>query len=395
MHTYEDFTHNSPGRLSYTWPGGGGSYEVSSVFYHRRLRKGERRMKPSVLNPTPYTLLDVQEKGPKGTGSVTAHGYPKGTEYQGTARFSCHNFRVSEKRMLDGWDGNLVDQASVKAMSKLSQRDFDLGTAWAERGKTAQLLGDMATVGVRALNAIRKRDGRRLLNELGLDHDGARGRGVVDAYLAYHYGMKPLMQDVAGATSALARLPPESWRIRVSAKAGKGESGTFPVHFQNGLAFSVRQSSFKGSRCIVVATQRQLTRHQDLMWATGLDNPLGTAWELTPFSFVVDWAIPIGDWLDGLNSLKYYKDFSVVRSQKYVSETAVGPCVTSTSGARYDCRFTGGGDRCVSLERRISSMPIHGLPVKNPVSVDHMAKALSLLASRSANAGELPRFIRY
>jgi hypothetical protein len=32
----------------------------------------------------------------------------------------------------------------------------------------------------------------------------------------------------------------------------------------------------------------------------GLTNPLNVAWELVPFSFVVDWFIPIGDFFNGL-----------------------------------------------------------------------------------------------
>jgi hypothetical protein len=32
----------------------------------------------------------------------------------------------------------------------------------------------------------------------------------------------------------------------------------------------------------------------------GLTNPLNVAWELVPFSFVVDWFIPIGSFFDGL-----------------------------------------------------------------------------------------------
>lgn len=32
-------------------------------------------------------------------------------------------------------------------------------------------------------------------------------------------------------------------------------------------------------------------------------NPLELAWEVIPFSFVVDWAIPIGDWLSSLDAL--------------------------------------------------------------------------------------------
>lgn len=36
--------------------------------------------------------------------------------------------------------------------------------------------------------------------------------------------------------------------------------------------------------------------------AIGLMDPASTAWELVPWSFVVDWTLPIGDWLSSLSA---------------------------------------------------------------------------------------------
>jgi hypothetical protein len=50
-----------------------------------------------------------------------------------------------------------------------------------------------------------------------------------------------------------------------------------------------------------------------------IGNPLEIAWELVPFSFVVDWFIPIGDWLGSLDALKGVKQVwgTVTQRQSY------------------------------------------------------------------------------
>ena len=50
---------------------------------------------------------------------------------------------------------------------------------------------------------------------------------------------------------------------------------------------------------------------------TGFSNPLSVAWEIVPWSFVIDWMIPVGDYLNGLDALCGVSQLCVVRSYKY------------------------------------------------------------------------------
>jgi len=235
-----------------------------------------------------------------------------------------------------------------------------------------------------------------LLNALGLDHSTAKARGVVDASLAYHYGMKPLLQDVAGAVQALTRLPPEQWRLTCKGAQADERRQVKTVNLGLFMPFRADSRLRLSNRTKISAVQRPITREQDLLWALGLDNPLGTAWEITPYSFVVDWLLPIGDWLGALNSIKYYDGWETVSSDFF--EETVG--FTGASGivaGFIDCKTTvsGGKYQSKGIRRRVmNQIPLVGLPVKDPRSVDHLAKALSLLASNSANGG-LPPIIRY
>lgn len=359
-----------------------------------------RRPKPAGLTPSAYERKSVNYRVPRGHGTQVDPRNPNnGLQWTGVADITGH-WNTSSNGCLQ-WGGTIGDSyskdiAALRAMSKFNRRDMDLGTAWAERGKTADLVRGVATTGVEALNAIRKKDGRGLLNALGLDHAGARGRGVVDAYLAYHYGMKPLLQDVAGAVQALTRLPGEQWAVRCvgrqsSTKVKKGQYGTNSL-----LSFYCSSQFSDRANAVVTAIPRPLSRGDDMRWALGLDNPLGTAWELMPYSFVVDWITPVGDWLSALNSFKYYTGWQGCYTQIVRELCTFGGSSHVISGI--DCRslMDPGLYSASHMIRSVTNgLPLVGLPVKDPTSLDHMAKALALLASKSASAGEIPRFIRY
>lgn len=382
---------------------GSSQEETMNVPYTRQMlyRSGTgRRRKPADLENTAYERKSVTYRVPRGRGTQIDPRYPSsGLEWTGVADIT--GFWNASKLGCLQWDGSIgnsysKDIAALRAMSKFNRRDMDLGAAWAERGKTADLVRGVATTGVEALNAIRRKDGRGLLNALGLDHDGARGRGVVDAYLAYHYGMKPLLQDVAGAVNVLTRLPNDQWAVRCVGRQSattvrKGQYGqTSYISFFCSSQFSDRANA------VITAIPRPLSRGDDLRWATGLDNPLGTAWELTPYSFVVDWITPVGDWLSALNSFKYYTGWQGCYTQIMRELCTFGGSSHILAGV--DCRTvidSGLYSASHMIRSLVSGLPLLGLPVKDPTSLDHMAKALALLASKSASAGELPRFIRY
>jgi hypothetical protein len=353
------------------------------------------RRKPVPLDETSYERKSVIASAPQGSGRYDA-GF-QFFEWTGSLPLF---MSTSTLDMLQNpsmtYDENIGDVARLNALSQFNQRDLDLGTAWKERGKTIQLVHGVAVTGIEALNAIRKRNGRELLNVLGLDHSHARARGVVDASLAYHYGMKPLLQDVAGAVQALSRLPPEQWRVTCQGKYGDERTKSNLVNL--GSFFPIRTLSRLrvSNRTIISAVQRPLTREQDIAWSLGLDNPLATAWELTPYSFVVDWMLPIGDWLGALNSIKYYDGWQTVTTDFYKESVEISSGSGTVSGF-IKCSTTIGGGKYESkgMRRRVlGTVPLIGLPVKDPRSVDHLAKALSLLASNSANGG-LPPIIRY
>lgn len=360
----------------------------------RREGTGSRK-KPLIPDETFYERHEHRFSPPRGNGEWIAPGWVKPATFSGVPRNFWSSALISSLQNFYGdFDQNLVDQVNLSALQKFNKRDMDLGTAWKERGKTMGLLADLATVSVETLVAVKKRDGRGVLNALGLDHAGARARGVVDAHLAYQYGVRPLIQDINGALQSLTRMPPETWSVESKKWRFTDTDQQKDAHsaFNCFRTFSKLRSSV---RVKISARQVAISREQDRLWSLGLDNPLATIYEVTPYSFVLDWALPIGDWLSALNSVKYYSGWETVVSE-FQKETAKFSGTSMKSGTvAMKSTVSGGSYEMVHVRRRvINSLPMLGLPVKDPRSLLHMANALSLFASQLAN-GDQRRFVRY
>jgi len=141
--------------------------------------------------------------------------------------------------------------------------------------------------------------------------------GTVNAFLAYNFGVAPLIADIQDLAAAYYRI---KTRLRFLLKT-KGKKVT--LHASNTFAtaddaFPFGWPSLSGfSQCVV---GRQRTYHfvigarlyQDLQGLedasayvkaltayTGFNKPLKIAWNAIPYSFLIDWSFNIGHHFDG------------------------------------------------------------------------------------------------
>jgi len=52
----------------------------------------------------------------------------------------------------------------------------------------------------------------------------------------------------------------------------------------------------------------------------GITNPINLAWELIPYSFVIDWLIPVGKFLESLDALVGVSNLKVLHGYKIVKK---------------------------------------------------------------------------
>lgn len=129
------------------------------------------------------------------------------------------------------------------------------------------------------------------------------GDGLANRWLEWSFAIKPTLSDLAatardmqdGFSDKRKKRLHFSTEDQVFLSLSKGNPGAYNGVWQ---ALNAHMRG-KGYMCAEVDSpiERKIQEY-------GLDDPLSWAWELLPFSFVVDWFAPVGDWLSGLKPIR-------------------------------------------------------------------------------------------
>lgn len=297
-----------------------------------------------------------------------------------------------------GWSNSIPDfsgsgaQASSSAVSALRSQirdsQFSLPILIGEASKTAVHVSHTATRLYNSWRALRRGDFSHFLNGLGLTATSGRKRrfnvnygrrpleAASSAWLEYTYGWKPLLNDVYNGARTLARLHSLDYaREFTEYGRGKGKAVVIPpVNWTfNGSAETIHwlgvRYRFTGGR-------------PSYATALGMLNPLEVAWELLPYSFVVDWFIPIGDYLSQLGSISDSHVF--VKGYECNVNTVAGSYEldlrTSSVHSTYTSRKSAGWSYRYFTRSPLSGFPAPQMkPVKLPSSIGQALSAIALL----------------
>jgi hypothetical protein len=192
---------------------------------------------------------------------------------------------------------------------------FDLGVAIGEGKESAEMIIGRLTDIAKAASALRKRNLGGALRHLS--HVPRRNRRNAAAllgdstnllssvWLELQYGWIPLIKDI-GAAAEMIKLKPTSSRVKARSSNRGG------AHPATGFLPPSRLQLFNNDRRLqqVVIVSNNPTFIERL----GLTDPQSIVWELTPFSFVVDWFSPIGDYFKTLHAVNTMPVTSVIQT---------------------------------------------------------------------------------
>jgi hypothetical protein len=392
-----NFSMNQSGPIFRSIHGSEVSGHVGDWIHVEESYEGTRRRKPSgFLKPTNYKFRRVRYDRGLGSTSYTLTRRSDGVKVQ-SDRFSGvvgGGISPAAFNVLNNFDDCFIlpevapawmrDQALIEARLSMKDKAPQLGQAFAERNQTARLLGDTATRLAKAYRALRRRRFRDCLDQLGISSHKFRKGSPVNQWLELQYGWKPLLGDVYDATEALAKRPSSDWRV-----TGKGSS-LQKISVTKEVSPGTGGGLARAEGMIGYFVRIDAVPENDLLLAfssMGLTNPLNLAWELLPFSFVIDWALPIGDYLSSLDAMLGYSNCTA-------SESSITRCKWDVNGLDYRLETSDWLDEWkndyhatkseVNLSRLSfnEGVPLPTLPrLKDPVSLGHMANGLSLLAS--------------
>lgn len=288
-------------------------------------------------------------------------------------------------------------------IKRIKNQKVNVAIAAAEFKKTCSTVSSAARRIASAIGALKKGNVGGAVRTLGggssgggkyrdRSHGGRRPRppvppstgSVAKDWLAIQYGWRPLISDVYGAAEELARTlagrPPA---VRVTARAGKASQ--FERIFPPIQAWC---PPCKGVRNIQVTTRGFIeygvgSQLANIASNTGITNPLAVAWEVIPYSFVVDWFIPVGTYL---NSLDYA--FGLVFKRGSLSSKGEGNWTIGTKPGRYaggGISQTWSGGSFVAKSNYFERVIMGDFPsvpaprFTDPTSLRRVANALALL----------------
>lgn len=216
--------------------------------------------------------------------------------------------------MWDGLSYSEMEPYATQAYNKAYERfkdamlngdGADMGTNLAERRQAMEMVGNRLTQLARFTRKLKRFDFVGAGSELGLTKGSTpkglkpKAKALGNNWLEYHFGWSPLVKDVGGAIATLqSGIPPT--RVRASATVNGVYKST-----RLGRPYNITTIDYHAK--VKISAEVSVTNPN--LWLAnqlGLINPAALAWELVPFSFVVDWFGNVGNYLSS------YTDFAGV-----------------------------------------------------------------------------------
>lgn len=242
-----------------------------------------------------------------------------------------------------GWYENstiegLKADAQVATLAKAKDMKVNIPVMFGEGRQTTRMLRETCNTLGRAYTAFRRRRYKQAANILGLRKPPS-GQ-LASHWLAYKYGWTPLLSDAVGMVELVSQQVSgyRARKPRFTVKASRRLSGPLKFTVTNGFSlFGAGSTSFSGRQTLKANAGLLLeVVFQDSALASqlglGVTDPILTAWELVPFSFVFDWFVGVGQWLESASALQGFAVKAGYTSWEHSTIDTVGfPTVAASS----------------------------------------------------------------
>jgi hypothetical protein len=394
----------------YTDTGGVAHYSTGRYKKHERTWSGsvtpnfhQRKAKGEFIPPLGYASNVIRRNIPMTETLITFLTYPTGTSkthkfdlvYLGAAEpplalFGADALAECKNKMLRRLGGNLQ---GVRA---------NLALMFVERRQTAQLLADSAFRLATAAVSLKQGNLKAFAKALSL---GTRDRAAVarswkkvtttpvdkrlaNHWLEYVFGWLPLLSDMHDAAELLAETvstyKEPKGSVRAVGRTTVSYSKVDP-HVGSGHLYA-DIDAIASYTCRAKAFYMLDSEARSVLSKTGISNPLSLAWEALPFSFVVDWILPVGNYIDSLTALDGFTFTSATYS---TLENAVASWRFGAYNEpgyvwnRTDVTVGGVASATQSRYTRTTSIPSYSFPsLRSPIGskpLERFTTAVSLL----------------
>lgn len=355
------------------------------------------------VNPTDYARMSFYGRMGSNLYDYSLNRY-KATAV--TARFNPTYARSGSQLFTDNfaldinikYDFNSEQRAIAQCLAKFMSDDLQVNTFLAEAGETAGYLGEslaklflaskaILTGNRKQLKALFANSSKALSHtRLDLMHNrsavvkrlkqgvGKIPRSVGSRFLEYKFAVAPLVMEVEGFHRIMreglstAEFDDHPWLLSASsAVVEQIENNWEPASGYKCSELGARIHYIK-----VVASIENAPLY--MLAATGVTNVAGGLWEATKFSWLVDYALPIGTFLQALcatQGLSFHMGYKGVAVSGFILEHR-----KTNYGWGSPAYYTFSG-----FERNIlTGFPTVVPYVKSPISVNNLQSVLALAA---------------
>lgn len=250
--------------------------------------------------PTPYTRNVLKLK--PWTGGMRYDGIPPAENQQLwiTVTGAYPDTYIGPKKVDRGWrDSNMLNRAITECLVKLKTANVDYGTFLAELDQTSKLIAGNLKSLADARNAAKRRKWSEAARHLKVSKPSFKSssRDISGRWLELQYGWLPLLSDIHGMYEDIRKAPEPRFSVKRTIKQNQ-ESEV--VNQPNGVRI---QYDRNGTYGVMVRLDYTLNNAALAVAASmGLTNPATIAWEKTRMSFLVDWAVPLGNFFSACDS---------------------------------------------------------------------------------------------
>jgi hypothetical protein len=197
-------------------------------------------------------------------------------------------------------------------------------------------------------------------------------RNLSSRWLEYVYGVSPLMQDMDGVMKELkTRTERPIFQRLTESRKDKVEA-----YYPNEISQITTTKVVSISETFVnrVSAVAYIKFRNDILnsalGAYGFTNPASVAWELTPFSFIIDWWVNVGEVLGSLDNCLYIDGGSTVQFTRRSSYDRVAD-VLGTQGSYSHSLYDRKAPEALGT--------VASLHYKPSTSLNHIANGLALV----------------
>jgi len=276
---------------------------------------------------------------------------------------------------------NLVDKCITKALDKLREDKSGWGANVLQAGQTAEMIAGNSLAVLNAYKAARRGDWAGLERSLGITGN-RKIRRFSAAWLEYIYGWLPLLSDIHDGCKSLTRVVRDAHAIKSVTK----RETLMVNHVTPSYGF---EDKWTGKiKCQVGLKVRVASDFLESADSLGVINPLEIGWDVLPYSFILDWFIPVGNTLSALSAtlgLDFVTGYVSVLTE--ISKESRCTSAPAISDGRFN--LSDGGSLIVE-KRGFTRSPLYAFPSprlyvnENPFSSFRIGAAIALIAQRAS-----------